>query len=137
MAARIQRVEYFYATVKDRPGEAYRALSGLAKGGANLLAFNAVPVGGDATQLMVFPEHPGRLRSAAETAGLVLTGPERAFLIQGDDELGALVDIHQKLYEAQINVYASGGVADGRGGYGYLIYVRPQDYDKAARALGE
>ncbi len=30
MAARIYRADYFYATVKDRPGEAYRTLSRLA-----------------------------------------------------------------------------------------------------------
>jgi hypothetical protein len=32
--------------------------------------------------------------------------------------------VHAKLYEAKVNVYVSSGVADGRGGYGYVIYVR-------------
>ena len=36
-------VEYFYATVMDEPGEAYRVLSALADRGVNLLAFTAVP----------------------------------------------------------------------------------------------
>lgn len=35
-----------------------------------------------------------------------------------------------------VNVYASSGVADGRGGYGYVIYVRGQDYDASLKALG-
>jgi len=40
------------------------------------------------------------------------------------------------LYDAQINVYASSGVSDGRGHYGYILYVRGQDYEAAAHAVG-
>jgi hypothetical protein len=68
--------------------------------------------------------------------GLVLTGPQYAFLIQGDDRLGALVEVHEKLNAANINVFASNGVTDGRGAFGYVIYLRPQDFDEAVRVLG-
>jgi hypothetical protein len=135
MSATIRSVEYYNLTVKDRPGEAYRLLSRLAQEGVSLLAFNAVPMGGDATQLVIYPSRPEHLVAAAQAAGLALTGPQPAFLIQGDDELGALVEIHRKLYEAQINVYSSSGVTDGRGGYGYLVHVRSQDFETAARVL--
>ncbi len=57
-------------------------------------------------------------------------------LVQGDDELGALTSIHGLLFDAGVNVSASSGLADGRGGYGYLIYVRDGDLMAAARALG-
>ena len=67
----------------------------------------------------------------ASTAGGV-----SAIRFQGDDELGALARIHQKLYEANINIYASNGVTDGRGSYGYLIYVKKGDCDRAVQALG-
>ncbi|HKZ81070.1 MAG TPA: hypothetical protein VJ124_22555 [Pyrinomonadaceae bacterium] len=40
-----------------------------------------------------------------------------------------------KLYEANVNVFASSGVADGKGSYGYVIYVRPDDYERAVAAL--
>lgn len=135
MPAQIRRVEYYYMTVKDRPGEAYRVLARLASGGVNLLAFSAVPMGGDTTQLTVFPADAHQLHTVEHEARLTLTGPQPAFLIQGDDELGALVDIHLKLSESQINVSASSGVTDGRGGYGYVVYVAPQDFEKAARML--
>ncbi|MDZ7623028.1 MAG: hypothetical protein U5J96_01085 [Ignavibacteriaceae bacterium] len=59
----------------------------------------------------------------------------RLYLVQGDDELGALADIHQVLYEANVNVYASNGVTDSRGCFGYLLYVRPEEYERAAAAL--
>jgi hypothetical protein len=54
---------------------------------------------------------------------------------QGDDELGALASVHEKLYQARVNVYASSGVTDGKGSYGYVVYVRPEEYERAAKAL--
>ncbi|UCE86633.1 MAG: hypothetical protein JSU66_02535, partial [Deltaproteobacteria bacterium] len=64
-----------------------------------------------------------------------LDGPHPALLVQGDDELGALAGVHALLHEANVNVYASSGVTDGKGSYGYVIYVRPEDYERAAAAL--
>jgi hypothetical protein len=131
----IQRVEYFYTTVKDQPGEAFTVLSALASHGINLLAFSAVPLGALRTQLTLFPEDPGTLTAVARQAGMTLDGPHRALLVLGDDELGALAKIHGRLSDAHINVYASSCVTDGRGSYGYLIYVKPEDYNRAADAL--
>ncbi len=136
MAFTIRQVEYFNATVRDQPGEGYRLLAQLAELGLNLVAFTAVPVGPTHTQLTLFPEDSPMMLSAAQRAGLHLDGPYSAFLVQGDDELGALVEIHEKLYQAKVNVYASSGVTTGRGTFGYLIYVRPEDCNRGAKALG-
>ena len=135
MSYKIRKVEYFYCSVVDQPGEAYKMLSQLEQGGINLLAFTAIPVGPDRTQLTLFPEVASKLTSQAKNSGLNLDGPHPAILVQGDDELGALADIHQILYEAKVNVYASNGVTDSNGSFGYLLYVRPEDYVKAAAAL--
>jgi len=136
MAFRIRRAEYFTTTVQDQPGEAYKLLSQLADLGLNLLAFTAIPVESLRAQLTLFPEDPLKMTQAARKAGLVLDGPHPAILVQGDDELGALARIHAKLYEAGVNVYASSGVADGRGSFGYVVYVSPDDYERAVSALG-
>ncbi len=136
MAFTIQRVQYYYTTVKDRPGEAYKILNLLMELGISQLAFTAVPVGPDSTQLGIFPEDSTKFTHAAKNVGMALDGPHHALLVQGDDELGALAGIHQKLYEENINVYASNGVTDGRGSYGYLVYVKEDDYDRAVQALG-
>lgn len=136
MAFTIQRVDYYYTTVKDIPGEAYKLLNLMAGVGINQLAFSAIPIGPNTTQLAIFPEDPEKFSNEAKMAGMSLDGPHHALLIQGDDELGALAEIHQKLYEADINVYSSSGVTDGRGSYGYLIYVREEDFDRAAQTLG-
>lgn len=136
MSAMVRAVDYFYVTVKDKPGEAYRLLSRLVAEGVNLLAFHAIPAGPDQTQLVLFPENSKLLDQAAEKIGLPLSPPASSFLVQGDDRLGALAEIHHKLFEARVNVYASSGVTDGRGGYGYVLYVRHEQHKEAARALG-
>ena len=135
MAFKIRKVEYFTTTVQDRPGEAYKLLSVLEDLGLNLVAFTAVPVGPDTTQLTLFPEDPSKMKGEAQKAGMALDGPHRALLVQGDDELGALAVVHERIYKTGVNVYASNAVSDGLGKYGYLIYVRPEDYERAAKAL--
>ena len=136
MALSIRCVEYCNVTVRDRPGAAYEVLSQLAAAKVNLLAFSAVPVGVEYTQLVLFPDNVKALAKAAEERGLTLAGPSRALLVQGDDKLGAIAEIHSKLSEAQINVYASNGVTDGQDRFGYVVYVRPEDFDRAAGVLG-
>lgn len=134
MAFQIRRVDYFYATVPDRPGEAARLLDALAEQGVDLLAFAAVPVGPSTTQLTLFPADDLALGDAASKANLALDGPHPAILVQGEDELGALATIHEKIAAANVNVFAATGVGTGRG-FGYVIYVKPEDYEKAAQSL--
>lgn len=135
MAARILTVEYFNVIVKDEPGEGYRVLSLLASEGVSLLAFNAIPLGPAQTQFVLFPDDVKRFEKAAGKIGMCLSGSEKAILVQGDDRLGLLADIHRKLADAQVNVYGSNGVTDGRGRFGYVLYVRPADFERAASAL--
>lgn len=135
MAYTIRRIDYFYTMVRDEPGEAYKLLNALADQGVSQLAFTGVPMG-TRFQLTLFPERSPKLQEVARKAGLVLDGPHKAFLVQGDDELGALVDVHKKLFQAGVNVSASMGVTDGKGSFGYIVYVRADDVDRAARALG-
>ncbi len=136
MPMTIRRIDYFYATVKDRPGEAFKMLSELAADHVNLLAFSAMPLGPESAQFTLFPESVDTLLRSAAEAGLVLDGPHAAILIQGDDRLGALADIHSRLYQARINVYAATCVTDGKGAYGYIVYVRPGDIETGLSALG-
>jgi len=135
MPIKIRKAEYFYTSVQDQPGEAYKLLSQFADIGVNLLAFTAIPMGPDRTQFTLFPEDSNKLSQAAKKVGFSIDGPHPAILVQGDDELGALTGIHQKLYEANVNVYASSGVTDGKGSFGYVLYVRPEEFQRAAASL--
>ncbi len=135
MAFNIRRADYYYITVKAEPEEGYKLLSEFAELGVNLLAFTAIPFGPIRSQLTLFPEDALKMEDAAKKAGIALDGPHPALLVQGDDQLGVLAEIHEKLYDANVHVFASSGVSDGRGGYGYVIYVRPEEYERAAAAL--
>jgi predicted amino acid-binding ACT domain protein len=135
MGYTIRRVDYFKVTVKDQPGEAYKLLSLLAELGVNLIAISLIPIGPMSTQMTLFPEESAKLTTAAVNARLHLDGPQRALMIQGDDVLGALVEIHAKLAAANVNVFASNGLSDGQGHYCYILHVRREDYERAAHLL--
>ncbi len=131
----IRGTQYYRVTVADRPREAYELLSSLADRGVNLLAFTAVPSGPDHVQFTLFPEDSSLLEAESKQAGLALDGPHPAILVQGDDELGALAKVHQRLADASVAIYASSGVTDGRDSFGYLIYVQEDQFDRAMAAL--
>jgi len=135
VAHKVRKVDYFYCTVQDQPGESYKLLALLADEGVNLLAFTAVPSGLLNTQFTLFPEDSDKLKTEAKKASLVIHGPVPALLIQGDDELGVLTEVHKKLYDFGVNVVASTAVTDGKGGFGYVIYVRTEQFDTAVAAL--
>lgn len=136
MADKVRRVEYYYVTVSDKPGEGLKILSALKNAGVLLLAYYAFPTGGGKAQLDLVPEDPSKFKQAANAAGFALTGPRRAFLITGDDRVGAAAEHSKKLADAKINVTAVTALGAGSGRYGMILWVAPADYEKAASALG-
>ena len=136
MADKVRRVEYFYAPVPDTPGEGLRVLSALKNAGVLLLALQAFPTGGGKAQLNLVPEDARKFKQTTDAAGIALTGPKRAFLITGDDRVGAAAEHAKKLADANINVTAVTALTGGLGRYGMILWVAPVDYEKAAAALG-
>lgn len=134
MSDTVQRVQYFYAEVPDKPGEGAKLLRMLKEEGVNLLAFSGFPKGRRA-QLDFIPADPGALKAVAKKARLKLVGPKTGFLVQGDDRVGAMADIVQKLAEARINVTAVDAVSAGYGRYGAILWVKSRDVNKAAKLL--
>jgi hypothetical protein len=135
MALSVRTLEYFYIRVADEPGKAYELLAKLAAEEINLLAFSAVPYGHGHVELTVFPDSSARLIRVADMLRWSLTGPQHACLIQGDDHLGALAEIQKKLLDAGVSIYASSGITDGTGHYGYVIYFKEGDHIAATAAL--
>lgn len=135
MASDIRRIEYFRTTVKDEPGAAFRVLSALRSQGVNLLAFTAIPIAVNETQLILFPDSSTSFSRAASTIRMPADGPHAALLVQGDDALGAIAEIHGVLADDGINVVGATGVADGRGAFGYVIHLRETEVDRAAYLL--
>jgi hypothetical protein len=136
MADSIRGVEYYYVTVPDTPGEGQRILSALQEGGVNLLAYLGFPVGSGQSQIDLVPEDAGALKGVAKRLGLALSEAKRAFLIQGDDRVGAVAETTAKLAEAGINVTAAAATAAGSGRYGMILWVAAADYDRAVGVLG-
>jgi hypothetical protein len=136
MAETIRQVEYYYVMAPDKPGEAARMLEHLKRAGVNLLAFSGFPGKGQQAQLDFVPENPPAFEETARQAKWKLKGPKKAFLIQGDDRVGAVGDLAKRLADAKVNITASDAVCAGAGRYGVILWVKPRDVQKAAKALG-
>lgn len=136
MADTVRSVEYRHVTVANSPGAVQAVLSAVKDSGVNLHAFLGFPVEGGRSQIDLVPEDAGSLRTAVEQAGLAVSEPKRAFLVQGDDRVGAVSEITGRLAEANVNVTAAAAVAAGSGRFGMVVWVAPEDYERAADALG-
>ena len=135
MAETIRQVDYYYTMTPNKAGEACRALDTLKRAGINLLAFSGFPNGRRA-QLDFIPEDPAAFVQAARKAKLKLSPRKSGFLIQGEDRPGAICEVLAKLAAARINVTAVDAVCAGEGRYGAILWVKPPDRKRAAKALG-
>lgn len=131
----IRLVDYYYITTSDKPGEGARVLTALRDARVNLSAFHAFPAARKA-QLDFVPSDSMAFKATAKTGGWKVVGPKKAFLIEGDDRVGALVEYFSKLAKAKINVTASSAVSAGGGRYGSIVWVKARDVKRAAAALG-
>jgi len=136
MADRVKKVSYCYPIVPNRAGQGARVLSELTSAGVNLVAYSGFPIGGGRSQLDLVVDDMAALRRVARRNGWRLSKVKKGFLIQGSDQVGAVNRHLQKLANAKINVTAADGVAAGQGRYGMILWVKPRDYPRAARALG-
>jgi hypothetical protein len=135
MTETIRLVDYFYILAPDKPGEGVCILSHLKEAGVNLLAFSGFPEGRRA-QLVFVPADPAAFKAVAKKARWKVVGSKKGFLIQGEDRVGALVEILGKLSAAKINVTASDAVSAGAGQFGAILWVKARDVRRAAKALG-
>jgi hypothetical protein len=136
MADKIRRIDYYYATVPDRPGEGARLLGQLKESGVNLLSLTAFPLGDGRSQIDFVPENADALLKAAQKARIDLSPKKTAIFVQGKDRPGAAAEIFKKLADAGVNVHAANAACGGAGGFGMIVWVKPHDVQAAAKALG-
>ena len=134
MAETVRTADYFYVMVPDKPGEGARVLGELRSAGVNLVAYSGFPSGRGA-QLDVVPSDPAAFKTVAKQKKWKVKGPKRAFLIEGDDRVGACADVLGRLAAAKINVTAMDALAGG-GRYAAILWVKPRDVKKTASVLG-
>lgn len=135
MSDNVRKVDYFYTTVSNTPGQGAEIMAGLAAEGVDLLAFSGFPSGRRA-QLDLVPADSARLKRAAKKLGLALSAKKTGFLLQGDDRVGAMTNVLNALADAKINVTAVDAVTSGDGRFGAIFWVKPQAVAKAAKLLG-
>lgn len=134
MADKIRKVNYYYTTVANRPGQGIKVLDALKRARVNLLAYSGFP-SGRVAQLDFVPESGPALLRAARQAGIKLSAKKAAFLIEGADRVGAVANILQKLAKARINVTAMDAVCTKGRRYGAILWVKPGDVNKASKVL--
>ncbi len=134
MAENIRKADYFYTMVSDKAGEGARILNALRDAGVNLRAFSGFPTARK-SQLDFVPVDSAAFVAAAKAAKIKLKGPKTCFLVEGDDRVGAMSDVIQKLAAAKINITAVDGVSAGGGRYGAILWVKPRDVKKASFVL--
>jgi hypothetical protein len=132
----IRRIDYFYVTVSDKPGEGARVLAALQAAGVNLLGISAFPHGARRSQLDLIPEDSGAFAKAAKTARLKLSKKKSGFLIQGENRPGAVADLASRLAEANINITSVQVFCADSGRYGGMLWVKAPDLRKTAKTLG-
>ncbi len=131
MTLKYQKVEYYNITVQDQIAAGSRLLTTIADAGVDFLAFKAIPLEQNRTQFTLFPIDGSKMTAWAKQAGLEPEGPYSAIIITGDEKPGALAEIYRKLSQAGIQVEESSGIAHINGGYGVILYLKPEDCEKA------
>ena len=134
MATRVRKAEYYSMKVPNRPGAGAKMLDALKAEGVGLLAFTGFPVRGG-VQVDFIPQNGTTLRRAAKRVGWKLSERKAVFLLQGDDRVGALTAVLDKLAAARISLTALDAVVAGGGRYGAMFWVKKKDVARVARLL--
>ena len=135
MAYRVRKVNYCKLNVSSRAGTAEKILGAIRDAGVNMQAFSGFPAGGGKAQVDLVSDNMKGIRQVAKENGWRLSATKKGFLVQGDDETGAIYKVFKKLSDKKINVTAADAVSAGKGRYGMIMWVKPKVYNKAARVL--
>ena len=135
MAYRTRKVSYCYIKLAQQAGQGVKVLEALEEAGVNLLALTGFPASGGKAQLDLVPEDMAAVRRIARKHGWKLSTTKRGFLVQGDDQVGIGCRVLKRLADRKINITAADAVTAGKGRFGMLLWVKPKDYSRAARAL--
>ncbi len=131
----VRKVSYVDVKVPNRPGQAAKILGSLESAGVNLQAFTAFPDRGGKSQVDLVTRDLAGVRRVAKKEGWRVSQAKKGLLIQGPDRVGAVHRQMKKLAAARVNVTAADAVAAGKGQFGMILWVKPRDYARAARAL--
>jgi hypothetical protein len=133
MAATVRRVTAFKVTLGDRVGVLADVLAAARNAGIDMQSVAGYVCGAEGV-ILAIPRDLQKARPASLGAPWAI-GEQDVFLVEGDDERGALCSVTEKLAAAGIGIEAAYAVAVDRR-FGAVIAVAPADVEKAAAALG-
>ena len=136
MADRVKKVNYCYVKVPHRAGQGEALLGALREANVNLVAFSGFPLKSGTSQIDLVADRVGPINRVAKKLNLRVSKPKKGFHIQGNDTIGAVHKHIKKLADRKINVTAADALCAGKGRYGMILWVKPGQYARAARALG-
>ncbi|MEX2116954.1 MAG: hypothetical protein WEB37_08700 [Bacteroidota bacterium] len=131
--AKAIRVTYFKTRIENKSGALLALVKDLHAKKLGLIALKGMAHGGEG-EILVVAKDPEDLRGAWKASG-ILAEEGAAFYLSGADKTGALVENLNTLAGAGVNVAAVEAVSAGLN-FGAILWVDPQDLDKAAQALG-
>lgn len=135
MAYRVRKVNYYKMTVSSRAGQAEKVLGAIKEAGIDMYAFSGFPTKAGKSQIDLISDESAAIRRLAKKSNWRLSKTKKAFLVQGNDQIGAIHKIFKKLADEKIDVTAADAVAAGVGRYGMILWVKPKVYNRAARVL--
>ncbi len=131
----VRKVSYVDLRVPARAGHGAKVLGALSQAGVNLLGVTGFPERGGKAQIDLMTNDLAAVRRVAKKQGWRISKAKKGFVIQGRDRVGAVYRHVKKLADKKINVTAVDAVSAGKGQFGMLLFVKPKDYARAARAL--
>lgn len=131
----IRKADYFSMEIPNKTGEGARVLGALRDAGVNLLAFTGFPAGRRA-QLDFIPAETASFRAAARKLHMKVGSRKSVFLVEGDDRVGAIAELCDRIAATGVNLTAMDAVSAGNGHYAAMFWVDPRDVRKTAKALG-
>lgn len=130
----IESVICYAISAPDKPGEAARFSSVLREEGVDLSGMWAFSLGGGKAQIIVVPKQADKFKVTAQRAG-INAQPSHCFHIYGDDRVGALVDILERVAGLGVNLHALDAiVVDGQ--FGCYLWTEEDDVEKVRELLG-
>ncbi len=130
----ISKATYFKASLEDKPGALLNIVQELKAKNIGLCGLWGYATHDGKGELYALPKDASKLKRLWKTKRILME-EGTCFWITGADRTGALVKHLEALAKAGVNLTATDAVGIG-GKFASIIWVKPKDVKKAAKALG-